>query len=239
MLKMVYYIYRVLFARRIFYKFNKLLYNLSLKGLGILNFESDKISGEEHFVKHHISNIEKGVIFDVGANVGTYSKLLRESNQNIEIYSFEPHPVTYQRLLENIENMDVKTFNVGVGSMLGTLNLYDYADNDGSSHASLYKEVIEEIHKVQTVEHEVKIITLTAFANEHEIERVKLLKIDTEGHEMEVLKGFEQLIMENKVDLIHFEFNEMNVASRVFLRISGIFCPIMISIECYQMDLHQ
>ena len=54
MLKLVYDLYRLLFARRFFYKFNKLLYNLSLRGLGVLNFESDKlsISGEDHFVKH-------------------------------------------------------------------------------------------------------------------------------------------------------------------------------------------
>ena len=227
MLKLVYDLYRLLFARRFFYKFNKLLYNLSLRGLGVLNFESDKlsISGEDHFVKHYASKIGKGVIFDVGANGGNYSKFLRESNQNAEIYSFEPHPSTYQKLIKNIECLDVKTFNVGVGSAEGILKLYDYADEDGSEHASLYKEVIETIHKGKAVEHEVKIITLEAFANEYQIERVHLLKIDTEGHEMEVLKGFEQFIRENKIDLIHFEFNEMNVSSRVFFKDFWEFLP--------------
>ena len=52
-----------------------------------------------------------------------------------------------------------------------------------------------------------------------------LLKIDTEGHELEVLKGFEPYIRQNKVDLIHFEFNEMNVASRVFFKDFWEFLP--------------
>jgi FkbM family methyltransferase len=234
MLKLVNDLYRLLFARKIFYKFNKLLYCLSLRGLGVLNFESDKlaISGEDHFVKHHVPKIGKGIIFDVGANVGDYAKVLRESNNNAEIYSFEPHPITYQKLITNIEGLGIKTFNVGVGSAEGTLKLFDYADKDGSEHASLYKEVIETIHKGKVVEHEVKIITLEAFANEYKIERVHLLKIDTEGHEMEVLKGFEQFIRENKVDLIHFEFNEMNIASRVFFKDFWEFLP---NYEFYRM----
>jgi hypothetical protein len=35
--------YRYIFARSIFYKFNKLLFNLGIKGLGILNFENSKV----------------------------------------------------------------------------------------------------------------------------------------------------------------------------------------------------
>lgn len=121
MLKLVCDLYRLLFAKRFFYKFNKLLYNLSLRGLGVLNFDSDRlsISGEDYFVKHYASKIGKGIVFDVGANVGNYSKFLRESNQNAEIYSFEPHLSTYQKLIKNLEYSDIKTFNVGVGSAGG------------------------------------------------------------------------------------------------------------------------
>lgn len=224
-LKVAYKFYQLLFLKKAFFSFNKFLYNLSLRGLGILNFESAKGSGEEYFIKSHVSKIKKGVIFDIGANVGNYSKRLRKSNYNAEIYAFEPHPVTFQKLLENTENLDIKTFNVGVGSTKGILNLYDYAYDDGSSHASLYKDVIERIHHGQAIAHEVRIIPLDTFAIEHEIERVGLLKIDTEGHELAVLKGFERFIRAGKVDLIHFEFNEMNVVSRVFFKDFWDFLP--------------
>ncbi len=44
--------YRFIFARKIFYKLNKALYHLSLRGLGVLNYESHKISGETFFLKN-------------------------------------------------------------------------------------------------------------------------------------------------------------------------------------------
>ena len=225
MLNLVYDLYAFLFSRKIFNKLNKFIYFLSLRGLGILNYKTNKQSGETNFVISHLSNVKKGVIFDVGANVGNYAKSLRKINQNIEIYCFEPHPRTFQKLVSTVERLGVETFNVGVGSADGILKLYDYANNDGSEHASLYKDVIETIHQGNAVAHEVEMITLNFFSIEHQIERVLLLKIDTEGHELEVLKGFEPYIRQNKVDLIHFEFNEMNVASRVFFKDFWEFLP--------------
>lgn len=44
------------------------------------------------------------------------------------------------------------------------------------------------------------------------------MKVDTEGNEYHVLEGATQLLHNNKVDVIQFEFNEMNVISRVFLK---------------------
>jgi len=121
--------------------------------LGVLNYKSDKQNGEAHFLLSHFSNTKKSNIFDVGGNVGSYSKTLRELNQNVEIYCFEPHPVTFQKLLENTKGLGIKTFNLGVGLQRSILNLYDYADKDRSSHASLYKDVIEKIHNGQAIAH--------------------------------------------------------------------------------------
>lgn len=225
MWKLVYDLYRLLFVRTVFYNFHKFLYQLSLRGIGIFNHESEKISGEGYFIERYVSKIRKGVILDVGANVGKYSKYIKMMNQDIDIFAFEPHPATYQRLIKNVDGMDIKTYNVGVGASAGSLYLYDYADKDGSSHASLYKDAIEQIHKGQAIAHKVRIISLDAFVIENNIDRVGLLKIDTEGHEMEVLKGFERCIRNNKVDLIHFEFNEMNIASRVCFKDFWEFLP--------------
>jgi FkbM family methyltransferase len=218
MLRWLFWLYRKLFAKRVFYKFNLLVFNLGLRGMGIRNYETDSASGEVHFIKHHIPLIETGVIIDVGANVGNYSRKVRAANSKVKIYAFEPHPATYQKLLNNTAGMQIEAINSGVGSSSGILKLYDYAEDDGSSHASLYQEVIEKIHKSKATEHEVEVITLDEFAERDHVDRVSLLKIDTEGNELEVLKGFTKYLEAGKVDLIHFEFNEMNVVSRALFK---------------------
>lgn len=218
-------LYAFIFSRKIFFKFNKFIYLLGLRGLGIYNYKSDKQSGEADFLKCHLANVKRGVVLDVGANVGSYAKGLRALNPDVPIYCFEPHPHTFNKLRSTVEYLEISSFNVGVGSANGVLNLYDYENDDGSEHASLFKDVIEKIHDRKAVGHAVKIITLNEFAESENIERVYLLKIDTEGNELAVLKGFEPYIVSNRVDLIHFEFNEMNVISRVFFKDFWDFLP--------------
>lgn len=218
MLAAMFRVFRFLFVRKVFYRFHKLMYSISLRGIGIRNFESDTLSGEKEFIKQHVSKMKGGVIIDVGANVGAYSRSIRNANRTVQIHAFEPHPKTYLKLTENVALLDVGTYNVAVGSRAGQLQLFDYADEDGSSHASLYRDVIEHIHKEQSTRHEVEVISLDSFVVDHGIERVALLKIDTEGHELEVLKGFLRFIKTNQVELIQFEFNEMNIVSKVSFR---------------------
>jgi hypothetical protein len=55
-------------------------------------------------------------------------------------------------------------------------------------------------------------------AEELNLERIDFLKIDTEGHELEVLRGAKRLISAGAIGLLQIEFNEMNVVSRVFMR---------------------
>jgi hypothetical protein len=53
--------YRIFFARTMFIKMNRLLYVMSLRGLGILNFKNDNQSGEEHFIRNELKKNQSGV----------------------------------------------------------------------------------------------------------------------------------------------------------------------------------
>jgi FkbM family methyltransferase len=216
----LYTFYSKLFARRSLYKLHKLLYLLSLRGMGVLNWESDRISGEEFLLKKYLPTALKTsrpIIFDIGANVGNYSKKLSENFPNVQIYSIEPHPNNFKRLKE-LELSNVKPFELALGSQEGTVSLFDRNDSElGSEHSSLYKEVIEDIHHQVTKEYKVELTTLDSFAKKEGIGRIDLLKIDTEGNELEVLKGAKELLEKNKIGFIHFEFNEMNKVSKTFM----------------------
>ena len=219
MRKYLFIVYSRIFARKRFYKFHKFLYYLSLRGLGVLNWENPTISGEERFVKKILSKYPMKTVFDIGASVGEYSLFLRKCYPEANIYAFEPHPDTFLKLNENTSNQSIQIFNIGFGNQSGELEIFDYKNSGGSAHASLYKEVISEMWEGgQPASFKVKIETLNNFVINSNIDQIDLLKIDTEGNELSILEGASELISKGKINIIQFEFNDMNVVSRVFFR---------------------
>lgn len=95
---------------------------------------------------------------------------------------------------------------------------YDYIEEDGSSHASLYQDVFAKIRNKNFGKHTVKVSTVDFLIGQYSLESIDLLKIDTEGNEYKVLRGAEQAIAGKAIKVIHFEFNEMNLVSRVKFR---------------------
>ncbi len=193
---------------------------LSLSGLGILNYQNNKVSGEQYFLKKVLPRIlrsDRVIFLDVGANIGSYTLELTRLFPNAKVHSFEPHPKNFEQLKSAITSENVVLHNVAMGAATGKAVLYDRADCDGSEHATLHEAVLTDIHHIGIVATEINVDTLDNLASIHKIDFIDLLKIDTEGHELAVLQGAAKLLKQQKVGCIHFEFNEMNVVSRVFL----------------------
>ena len=68
------------------------------------------------------------------------------------------------------------------------------------------------------VEHSTRCTTLDDFIKEQGIDTVTLLKIDTEGYDLNVLKGAVQAIAERRLHAIQFEFIPANIATHVSMR---------------------
>lgn len=213
--------YRFLFARTAFHGLNSFVYWCSLRGLGIMNYENDRVSGEEFLLRRVLAGRTAPVVLDVGANEGRYARSVCRASPDARVYAFEPHPATYRKLVAAMAQVDAAGFrpvNAAVGMHGGSVELYDYRDEDGSSHASVHRDVIEGIHGAESVAHRVPMLSLDDFAAEQGLGRIDLLKIDTEGNEFAALRGFRQHIDRGLVDVIQFEFNEMNVVTRVFFK---------------------
>jgi hypothetical protein len=83
----------------------------------------------------------------------------------------------------------------------------------------LHGSVLSELHHAAAVRSfEVALTTLDQYCDEQGIPGIDFIKIDTEGNELEVLRGGQKRIECGLLPLIQFEFNEMNVVSRSFLR---------------------
>jgi FkbM family methyltransferase len=180
------------------------------------------VSGEEYVINDLISNAlkhEPSIVFDVGANIGEYANLIRSRFKNCTIHCFEPVPQNYKILTENVQKLDVHCHNVALGSQEGILILYRASGDEQGSMATAYGETITNIFTfVGEVNEEIKcrVTTLDDFCGD-KMQEIDFLKIDVEGHELEVLKGATKLIKANKIKIIQFEFNEFNIFSKSFL----------------------
>lgn len=211
--------YKRLFVRRRFYRFHRLLFTLATRGLGILNFEDETVSGEAYFTHLVTKRWPALTVVDVGANVGSYASRIKTLAPAATIHAFEPHPETYQRLQAVAQVLGFIAVNLGCGEQSGSVTLYDHNGTaSGTSHATLYRGVLEQAGHSPPTAVEVQMTTLDAYAHRAGLDHIHLLKIDTEGHELAVLRGARQLIEQRRIGAIQFEFNAMNVASRSFFQ---------------------
>ncbi len=209
------------FGRKIFYSWNRRLLNLAVRGMGVGNPAIDVISGSEDRFLRRLSTLERLDVFDVGAHVGEYASHLMQMCPAARIWSFEPHPGSYRQLSEAASRAGFTAVNKGLSDRPGLAQLYDHAESAagvGSAHASLHAQVIEGIHHGQAAAVEVELTTVDEFMESKQIRHLNLLKVDAEGHELAILRGAHRGIIGGQIDLVQFEFNEMNVMSRVFFK---------------------
>lgn len=213
--------YRRIFATKWCYPLNRLLFNLSLRGLGIAMEGGGDFyhSGEYHFLRR-LSREWRGhpVVFDVGAHQGVYSRAVKELAPQSVLYAFEPHPKSFGILEGVATELKFEVIQKGCSDSSHGAEIFDLADDDGSLVASMYKPVIEEFWNRPAITHGIEVVSLDDFVKSRNLPHIDLLKIDTEGHELQVLNGALDSINRNIVDVIQFEFNQMNIISRSFFR---------------------
>lgn len=219
-------LYRFVFARKSFYKVNYHINRLSLRGMGILNSEGEEVTGEYFFIRWLSVNANIRTVFDIGANTGNYSILLNNNIPNIHIFAYEPHPETFKILKKNTKKLtNIKIYNLGLDNKVGDSVLWDFSEDSElkstqptSTLASNYKNVIEDFHNQKSMKYKIKTTTIEKEFKTNKLKKIDLIQIDTEGSELKILENAKNLIKNNKIRIIQFEFNEMNVYSNVFMK---------------------
>jgi FkbM family methyltransferase len=218
--------YSTLFARPSARRLNYFLFDCAIRGLGILNHHTQSESGEAHFIRDFLPRHlpQEPVIFDVGANVGDYTALLRGQFPRAHIHSFEPNPEAFAKL-QSQESAFTKCQAFGFSNAPGEFDLFEGTQTESSPHASLHREVITTLHAQSSRAIRVKMKTLDDYLAQQHLDRVDFLKIDTEGNELAALQGARNALAAQQIGIIQFEFNEMNVVSRCFLRDFRLLLP--------------
>jgi FkbM family methyltransferase len=142
-----------------------------------------------------------GVLLDCGAHMGVYSILLSDCFE--KVFAFEAQKRTYFQLCGNLfinEITNVTPINAGVtcaGKTHSEKTLYVVSEDGGGS--SFIKPTNQKILSEEKV-------LMTAIDHKQYGGRVKLIKLDIEGYELDALKGAEMTIREFK-PVILFESN--------------------------------
>ena len=201
-------------------RISEMMFHLSLAGMnfGGSNF---KTNGELHLlyqIKKRYSPNEPLTIFDVGANIGNYSKVLHEIfGDRATIHSFEPSQKTFEHLKKNISGINnVIPNNFGLSNDEGCSTLY--SDDDGSGLASLYQRNLDHHNIIISQSEKITLSTIDKYCAENQINNIHFLKLDVEGHELKVLEGACRMLHEKRIDGIQFEFGGCHIDSRVFFR---------------------
>ncbi len=212
---------RKFLGRKLLHSLFVRLHKISLWGMnyGAASFYGE--NGEISAFKRLLKNTKKQewIIFDVGANEGTYTlnilKVIKD--RNYHLHAFEPSPNTFKKLSEAIPASDkVHLWNFGLSDQPGELVLH--ADEKNSTLSSVYKRDLTHIGKPFNHQETIAVDTLDNFCRQHNIAQIDFLKLDVEGHEISVLKGAHDLLENNSIHMIQFEFGGGNIDSKTYFK---------------------
>ena len=157
---------------------------------------------------YDICRILKGftpdVIVDVGANVGQTTAYFVERFPKALIHCLEPVSTNFDKLCRNAAAWkNVKCHQIALGASKSTVTLE--IDPDASPRMISLAYAGKPLKAGNTRQEKVQVQTLTAFCSDIDIDHIGYLKIDTEGYDLEVLRGGQQLLAAKAVDLIEIE----------------------------------
>ena len=159
--------------------------------------------------------IDPQLVIDVGANRGDWSANVRQRYPLCHIHALEILPATFARLQMRAADWQHATLsNIGLAAEPGTAKIYTSPDDDLTSTAYPLAGLAE--HAAHYSGSEVcPVTTGAAYMQEHGIERIDMLKIDVEGMDLQVIKGYGDRL--SQIRVIQFEYGIFNIASRDLL----------------------
>ena len=181
-------------------------------------------SSGERYALSYIKEAEKSkssiLVFDVGANVGDFVYSTQEIiGQSAKIFCFEPKKTTFEKLQKKVQgNINVNLFNFGFGDKKGSLTLFFDQDPEKSGMASVYQRKLDHFNVHFNGQEIIQITTIDEFCSENSIKLIDFLKMDVEGHEINVLKGANKMIEADAIHFILFEFGGCNIDSKTYFQ---------------------
>jgi FkbM family methyltransferase len=153
---------------------------------------------------------------DIGGNVGDYTAELRRKNSKSEIHVFEPSAANVAKLGARFKGDElIKLVPFAVSDKSGSATLY--SDESGSGLGSLTKRRLDHFSISFDAAETIETVRFESYWREQLRGRqLDMVKIDVEGHELAVLKGFGEALDVTRI--IQFEFGGCNIDTRTYFQ---------------------
>lgn len=153
------------------------------------------------------------VVFDVGANMGQWSRsLLMQPGHPVNLHLFEPSSYSHGRAVEALGDQ-ASVWALAMSSVSGRQDLLIVKEGAGVNSLVPF-----EGERTASATESVEVQTVDEFCSSYGIQTITLLKIDAEGLDLEVIRGAREMIARSQIGIIQFEYNWRWVFSRSFLR---------------------
>jgi FkbM family methyltransferase len=197
------------------------LHQLALRGMNIGGGSNVTESGELWVIEKvadHLRRLASPVVFDIGANVGSYCALLLEHLPGpVDLHCFEPSVAAYRELQHRLgARAGVHLHRLGLSDASGEAFLHGTPDNTAMS--SMYARDLPHLGLKLDSRESIELATIDGICGQFRIEHVGFMKLDCEGHELKVMQGGRSLFERGAVDLVQFEFGGCNLDSRTYLK---------------------
>jgi FkbM family methyltransferase len=207
-------------------------------------------SSEEFFIlkevfiekDYNLLSGESFVVFDIGMNIGISSLFFGLQNNVKKIYSFEPVVTTYNQALYNLAlnttiSDKIETFNFGLGGSTRTAKVLYNAQAKGNCGIRRESSLVidkEDASEIEILIKNVSEILPDLLARHPQVKKV--LKIDCEGAEYEILQQLNDSKLLAEIDVLLIEWhdkgatlleellvaNNFSILSRHLTSISGL-----------------
>jgi FkbM family methyltransferase len=170
----------------------------------------------QRLLKHVLKDRQDLIVFDVGANVGNFTKKVFSSYPHAQVFAFEPQ-TDLETHFGIYSNKRFVFCPLALSDMPGVQGVFRRFSGD--PNAKLIPSPGISPVQVSTVDDEIR---------RFQVERINLLKIDTEGNDFNVIKGASLALKNHKIDYILFEIVSELLMSKTyptdveaFLRLHG------------------